>query len=221
MAEGTQRHVVPLNQGVYSVSRVCRILGTTMTPRKVHYWLDTGLLSEPIRHGSIGRPTLLSFRQLLEIRTVQRLRDDLGVSLPKVRDSFAWIIHHQFGDDPTRVHFALEGRDLVAEADNERVSVPRGQGVLALTDMNTVMTVNFDAWVERRLGISKYIEANARVQGGAPTIKGTRIETTFVASFSENGVYEADDLTALREMHAQIPAQAFREAYSFEGVRAA
>lgn len=70
--------VIPLNAGVYAVSRVCRILGPTMTPRKVHYWLDTGLLSPPIRHGRPGLPTLLSFRQLLEIRTVQGLRDDFG-----------------------------------------------------------------------------------------------------------------------------------------------
>lgn len=213
--------VIPLNAGVYSVSRVCRILGPTMTPRKVHYWLDTGLLSEPIRHGSTGRPTLLSFRQLLEIRTVQGLRDDFGVSLPKVRETFAWVIHHQFGDDPTKVKFVLLGTDLVAMAGGESVSVPKGQGVLQLHDLNVNLMTNFDAWVQRRLAISPHVEANARVQGGAPTIKGTRIETTYVASFSEDGRYTRDDLASLRRMHSTIVATAFREAYAFEGVQAA
>ena len=67
-----------LGEGVFTVSEVCRVLQPTMTPRKVHYWLDTGLLSEPVRWGGRGFPTLLNFRQLLQIRTVQRLRDELA-----------------------------------------------------------------------------------------------------------------------------------------------
>src|SRR4051794_20445643 len=101
-----QRHALPvLGEGVYTVSQVCRILRPSMTARKVHYWLDTGLLSEPWVHGGTGRPTLLTFRQLLQIRTVQRLRDDLRVSLPEVRESFAWILEHHYADDPSQVQF--------------------------------------------------------------------------------------------------------------------
>lgn len=59
-----------------------------MTPRRVHYWLDTGLIvGEPIDRGAKGTPTLLTFRQLLEIRTVQHLRDELRIPLPKVREA--------------------------------------------------------------------------------------------------------------------------------------
>src|SRR3954452_22571838 len=89
--------LIPLGEGVYSVSEVCRILQPTMTPRKVHYWLSTGLISGgPFERGGRGRPTLLAFRQLLEIRTVQHLRDELKVPLPTVRFAFAWILEHIF-----------------------------------------------------------------------------------------------------------------------------
>ncbi len=55
---------------------------------KVHYWLDTGLLSPSRRSSGNGIPTLLTFRQLLEVHTVRRLRDDLGITLPRVREAF-------------------------------------------------------------------------------------------------------------------------------------
>ena len=44
-----QRSLIDLGDGVYTVSEICRILQPTMTPRKAHYWLDTGLLTDPVR----------------------------------------------------------------------------------------------------------------------------------------------------------------------------
>jgi hypothetical protein len=72
----TERSLISLGEGVYSVSEVCHVLGTSMTARKVHYWLNTGLISgRPISRGRRGVPTILTLRQLLEVRTVQHLRD--------------------------------------------------------------------------------------------------------------------------------------------------
>ena len=45
---------VALGQGIYTVPETCRILRPSMTPRKVHYWLDTELLGEPLRRGRRG-----------------------------------------------------------------------------------------------------------------------------------------------------------------------
>jgi len=55
-----------------------------MTPRKVHYWLKKDIIGEPVQSGRPGKPTLLSFEQLLKIRTVQHLRDNLSFSLQKI-----------------------------------------------------------------------------------------------------------------------------------------
>jgi hypothetical protein len=121
------RRLIPLGHGVYTVSEVCRILQPTMTPRKVHYWLDTGLLSEPpAAHRGAGRPTLLSFRQLLEVRTVQRMRDDLGVSLPIVREAFSWVLRMLFADSPVDVKFerGSKGRVIARSPDGDGVEIP-------------------------------------------------------------------------------------------------
>ena len=76
--------LVVLGEGVYTVAEISRIFQPTMTPRKVHYWLKKGIIGEPVRPGAPGRPTLLSFEQLLMVRTVQHLRDKLNFSLQKI-----------------------------------------------------------------------------------------------------------------------------------------
>src|SRR5215203_2667693 len=136
---GPVRALMPLGEGgVYSVSEVCRILQPGMTPRKVHYWLNTDLLSEPpvYRRGS-GTPTLLSFRQLLEIRVVQELRDRLGFSLPRVREAFAWLLHSTFAEESDGVSFARAGRQLVARSNLGSIEVPTNQ-LLLLDEMTAV-----------------------------------------------------------------------------------
>ena len=64
-------------RALYSVAETVRILRPGMTPRKVHYWLHTGLLGDPVRSEVRGQPTLLTFDQLIKVAVLQRLRDDL------------------------------------------------------------------------------------------------------------------------------------------------
>src|SRR4051794_10722642 len=88
-------------QGAYTVSTACRILAPTMTARKVHYWIDTGLLSPPLVAGRRGVPTLITFRQLLELRAVQRMRDTLGFRLEEVRDAIDYTLRRLLAEDWT------------------------------------------------------------------------------------------------------------------------
>jgi len=76
---------IALGEGVYTVPEIARILQPSMSEGKLRYWLNEGLIGEPIRRGFRGRPHLLSFRQLLQARTVQHLRDALKFPLQKVR----------------------------------------------------------------------------------------------------------------------------------------
>ncbi len=83
---GARRGVlIALGEGIYTVPEMARILRPAMTEDKLRYWLNQGLLGEPIRRGYRGRPHLLSFRQLLQARTIQHLRKTLGFPLQKVR----------------------------------------------------------------------------------------------------------------------------------------
>lgn len=219
----SQRRLVDLGAGVFTVSEVCRILQPTMTPRKVHYWLDTGLLAVPVRWGSRGYPTLLSYRQLLEIRTVQHLRDELEFSLPKVREALAWILDHLFAEEWTDLRFT-KGVDgsLVAQSGRDRIVVPGGQGVLegTLPELNSQVAQTRRAWEEQAFVVPdhEYVISNARILAGAPTIRGTRIDTALVARFADAEAYTRETLKEIRRVYPWLEEDAIADALEFEGI---
>jgi uncharacterized protein (DUF433 family)/DNA-binding transcriptional MerR regulator len=212
---------VALGQGIYTVPETCRILRPSMTPRKVHYWLDTELLGEPLRKGSRGVSTLLSFEQVLKVRTLQRLREDLGFSLQEVRRSLERLLDFLTGPDTDwhELSFTRSGAGHVAAAlpDGDVLALRTGQIVMdeVLTDLREFMSRVREQWSSRRLDIEGFelLVSDAAVLGGAPTIKGTRIETAFVANLSQ-------ELTA-NDIHALFPhvgEKALHQAAEFEGV---
>lgn len=215
------RRLIPLGQGVYTVAEVCRILAPTMTPRKVHYWLDTGLIhGTPVSPGSRGRPTLLTYRQLLEIRTVQYLRDHLRVRLEEVRGAFAWVLSNTFGTHPQEVRFTLISRGrLAAELPNgEAVDIRTGSGVIPmLTDhLNDNLREARQAWVDQRLLLRPCVVADPRIVGGAPTLSGTRIETAFIAAFATDGQYTDETIAHVMRTYPQLTRDAVTDAMDFE-----
>jgi uncharacterized protein (DUF433 family) len=219
-----ERRLIVLGEGVFTVSEVCRILQPTMTPRKVHYWLDTGLLSEPIRWGGRGYPTLLDFRQLLQIRTVQRLRDELEFSLPRVRQAFEWILYHLFDAAREGIRFERIGAELVAvTSTGARMTVPGGQGVLDLDGLTEEVSQTRDAWDARLFPIpaKPQIVSNPRVHGGSPTVRATRVETAVLASFAEGGRYDDQLVHELALLYPRLKRTAIVQALEFEGLQPA
>lgn len=217
------RRLMVLGEGVFTVAEVCRILQPTMTPRKVHYWLDTGLLTEPVRWGGRGYPTLLNFQQLLQIRTVQRLRDELEFSLPRVRQAFEWILHHLFDAAREDIRFERVSDQLIAvTSSGDRMTVPGGQGVLNLEELTYDLSRTREAWEARTFEIpgKPQIISNARIHGGSPTVRGTRIETAILASFSE-GDYSDDVVAELARLYPTLSRAAIVQALEFEGLRPA
>lgn len=224
MTHQRARPLVSLGEGIYTVSEVCRILQPTMTARKVHYWLDTGLLSEPIYRGRRGRPTLLSFRQLLEIRTVQRIRDELHFSLPKVRDAFSWILDTLFATDWRDLRFERVGNELGARTiQGETIVVPGGQTLLNLRPLNQQIRETRRAWEDQEFAIPsrQHIVSNVRILAGAPTVRGTRIDTSLLATFAENGEMDRKTLRQVIRLYQSVSPEAIEDALAFEGVRVA
>lgn len=220
-------HVISLGSAAYSVPEVCRILQPSMTARKVHYWLDTGLLSDPVVRGRRGVPTLLSFRQLLEIRTVQRLRDDLGFALGDVREAIWYLLTNLFADDWTDATFArgVDGSVVVKWPGQTPLQIPTGQEVLdaVLPELTGHLAETRIAWEKQAYVIPGYpdVVSNPQVLAGAPTIAGTRIDTSLVAAFGEDGSYTEQTLDELRRCWPRMTRTAARQALEFEGLRAA
>lgn len=181
--------LIALGEGVYTVAEVSHILQPTMTPRKVHYWLKKGILGPPIRPTRTGRLTLLTFEQLLKVRTVQHLRDDLHFSLQRVtltvEELSDWVFRRLFAKQWYELHFYRSPKGAVAVTDGKHdLEVGTGQLLLpdVLLELDAFLRKTREDWVRRAVDIDGYprLVSNARVLGGAPVIKGTRVETAFV-----------------------------------------
>jgi uncharacterized protein (DUF433 family) len=213
--------LVALGQGVYTVPETCRILRPSMTPRKVHYWLDTGLLGYPLRRGSRGISTLLSFEQVLKVRTLQRLRDDLKFSLQVVRRDIERLLEFLTAVDVDwhELSFIRSGGGDVAAflPQGSVLALPAGQVVMdqVLEDLTEFLANVREQWVSRRLEIAEFdlLVSDAAVLGGSPTIKGTRIETGFVANLAQE-LSEAE----IHELFPNVDRTAINQAATFEDV---
>jgi uncharacterized protein (DUF433 family) len=216
---------VRLGQGAYTVPETCRILRPSMTSRKVHYWLNTELLGDPLRRGRQGVPTLLTFEQVLKVRTLQRLRDELKFSLQGVRRDLGRLLeaitseewHELAFEWHALAFFRSGGGELSATLpDGESLAIRTGQGVMESVVVNVEELVRDvrEQWDARRLRITgfEHIVSDAQVLGGSPVIAGTRIETAFVANLAQD--VPASEIQAL---FPHVDDAALDEAAKFEG----
>jgi len=194
-----------------------------MTPRKVHYWLKKEIIGEPVRPGRPGKPTLLSFEQLLKIRTVQHLRDNLSFSLQKITPAIqtlsTFVFQRLFDEEWYQLRFIRtpEGHIGVVDSMDRSIEVDTGQFVMpeALSELEAFLRRTREDWERREIRIEAFphLVSNAGVIGGSPTIKGTRIETAFVAYLAENLGSEE-----LQELYPYVEKEALLDAIRFEDV---
>lgn len=215
-------HLIPLGEGVYSVAEISHILQPTMTPRKVHYWLKKGILGPPIRPTGTGRTTLLTFEQLLKVRTVQHLRDDLQLSLRRVTSTIEelseWVFDRIFTQQWYELRFyqsARRGAVVVTDGEHD-LEVGSGQLVIPemLRELDAILYRTREDWHRRAVDIEGFprLISNARVLGGSPIIQNTRIETAFVSHLSG----ELSDGEIL-SMYPNLDGSGLEQALQFEG----
>lgn len=215
---------MPLGEsGVYTVSEVCRILQPSMTSRKVHYWINTGLLSRPlVHHRGSGVPTLLTFRQLLEIRTVQRIRDELRFSLRAVRQAFSYVLETLFAAKVSDVRFE-RGPDgtLLARAAGGQIVVPGGQFVLPITveALNLELAEVQTAFRAGRFSVPTHahIACDVKIMAGTACVIGTRVDTAVIGAFLADGGFDDSTVASIREVYPRLSAPEVEDALLFEG----
>ncbi len=176
-----------------------------------------------MRPGAPGRPTLLSFEQLLIVRTVQHLRDNLNFSLQKITPAIqklsSFVFQRLFDEEWYQLRFIQtpEGHIGVIDSRNRSVEVDTGQFVMpeVFPELEAFLAKTRQDWERREVSIERfpYLVSNAGVIGGSPTIKDTRIETAFVA-------YLTGDLSLseLQTLYPYVEKEALLEAMRFEGV---
>lgn len=215
--------LIALGEGVYTVSETERILQPNMTKYKVGRRLHKGLLGEPIRWGSTGRPHLLSFQQLLKVRTIQELRES-GIPLqritPAIRILSSRIFEHLFSEEwhELRLFSTSTGRlGVVDDRGEVAVEVETGQRIMpeTLDELGEYLRKTRDEWERREIKIERFprLVSNAGIVAGSPVIGGTRIETSVAAYLVGSlGVNKA------MEIYPHLDREALLEAAKFEGV---
>lgn len=216
--------LIALGEGIYTVRQVARILRPQgATVNKIKYWLNKGLLGEPIRWGSRGKPHLLSFEQLLKVRTIQQLRNSgfpLQRITPAIRKLSSYVFDHLFGEEWYELTFFHSGKSGVGVMDSRgaAIEVETGQWIMpeALEELSEFLRKTREDWVRREVDIVGFprLASNARILGGAPIIRGTRIETSFVAYMVDS--LGADDVL---ELYPRLDEEALEQAADFEDVQ--
>lgn len=215
--------LIALGEGVYTVPEVARILKPDVTEYKVRRWLHKGLLGEPIRWGSPGRPHLLSFDQLLKVRTIQRLRGSgfpLQRITPAIRRLSSYVFENLFDKEWHELKFfnAGGGNIGVIGKSGEAIVVATGQQIMPeiLDELESYLRETREDWQRREVAIEMYprLVSNAGIVAGSPTIRGTRVETSFIAHMARSvGV----DRTL--ELYPFVDREALLQAMEFEGVQ--
>ena len=216
--------LIALGQGVYTVPEIERILQPKMTKYKVGRWLHKGLLGEPIRWGSTGRPHLLSFQQLLKVRTIQELRES-GIPLqritPAVKILSSRIFEHLFSEEwhELKLFSTSTGRlGVIDDRGEVAVEVETGQRIMpeTLTELNDYLRKTRDDWERREIEIERLprLVSNAGIVAGSPTIKGTRTQTSVVANLAQ-----ALGVERVWELYPHLDREAGVQAMSFEGAK--
>lgn len=217
------RQLIALGEGVYTVPEMARILGPTMTEDTLRYWLNEDLLGDPIRRGYRGKPHLLSFRQLLQARTIQHLRNKLKFPLQKVRpviEELSGVVFPRLFDDKDwhELRFIRTPKGEIGVFDGTRTYEVRNRQFMiseaVIPELNDILREARRDWERGEVEIVRYprLVSNAGIVAGSPTIKGTRIETSFVG-------YLAQSLGVDRvlELYPHLDRDAVLQAAEFEG----
>lgn len=216
--------LIALGEGVYTVPEVARILQPSMTQYKVRRWLHKGLLDEPIQWGSTGRPHLLSFQQVLKVRTIQELRES-GLPLQRITPAIELLssrlferLFHEEWHELTLFSTTAGRLGVMDDRGDVAVEVETGQQIMpeTLSELSGYLSKTRGDWERREIEIERFpqLVSNAGIVAGSPTIKGTRIETSVVAYLAEAlGVDKA------LELYPHLSREAVLEAMSFEGAK--
>ena len=221
---GTRRDtLIALGEGVYTVPEVARILQSNTSEYKVRRWLHKGLLGEPIRRGSPGRPHLLSFQQLLKVRTIQELRKG-GLPLQRITPAIQMLssrlFERLFSEEwyELRLFSTAAGKlGVIDDRGEVAVEVETGQYIMpeTLSELDDYLRKTRDDWERREIEIERFprLVSNAGIVAGSPTVKGTRIETSVVAYLAQAlGVDKALEIYPHLDRDAVLQAMSFEDA---------
>jgi uncharacterized protein (DUF433 family) len=183
------------------------------TPHQLRSWRRTGLLIPEV---SPGRPPLYSFRDVVALRAVVRLRG--ATSLQKIRAAFAALPEFDLTDHPSEYRFATDGKSVAVETEDGFLDLVRNKGAVQLFTLAEIyepFTTKQGVEVVDFTRPREHLEVNARRMGGWPTASGTRVTYDVIAEAVDGETLTYDDVP---RFYPGVTPIAARDAVDFDHV---
>lgn len=185
---------------------------TGASVRQLRRWNTTGLLVPEVQS---KRKLLYSFRDVVALRTVVRLRSE-AASLQKMRRAFANMPALDFTEHPSRYQFGTNGKTIViADAGGNTIDLVKNPGqyqMHSLAEIFASFTTNRGEVVVDFLRPRKHLEIRAGRMGGWPTIADTRIPYDTIANLLADGDIAPEEVSYY---YPEVDADAARDALDF------
>ena len=184
---------------------------TGVTKHQLTNWRRTGLLIPEV---STERPPLYSFRDLVALRTVAKLR--ATVSLQRVRKAFGNLAEFDLTEHLSEYRFAVHGKTIVVWTDDGFMDLVQEPGQYELYSLDTIYRPFVNMRGDQVVDFERprpHLEVNARKLGGWPTIEGSRVPFDTVAdAMTGDTAIRAEDL---RRFYPGVTPVAAHDALDF------
>lgn len=194
MSEESTKNII----AAFTEDQTARLTGVTV--RQLRNWDRTGFFVPSLAYEDRSQPLsrLYSFRDLVSLKILNSLRNELNVSLQHLRQVKYKLAH--LGDDlwSNTVLFVLNKRVAFENPETRaKEEVVSGQGILQipLEVVTGDMRRAVDAMRKRDETLVGQIERKKGIANSKPVIAGTRIPVSSIKAFADEG-YTVEQILA-------------------------
>ncbi|MGW4370695.1 DUF433 domain-containing protein [Nocardia takedensis] len=160
------------------------------------------------------RPTLYSFRDVVALRTMAKLRGE--VSLQKVRKAFRALRDMDLTDHPSRYKLVTDQDSIFLVEDDGATDLVRHPGQQILVDLDDVLAPFVNMRKEQVVDFRRprpHLQVREGRVGGWPTIADTRIPFDTIARLVDGGDIDPSEV---KRFYPGVTAAAVADAVSFQ-----
>jgi uncharacterized protein (DUF433 family) len=160
------------------------------------------------------RPTLYSFRDVVALRTMAKLRGE--VSLQKVRKAFRALRNMDLTDHPSRYKLVTDQDSIFLIEDDGATDLIRHPGQQVLVDLDDVLAPFVNMRKEQVVDFRRprpHLQVREGRVGGWPTIADTRVPFDTIARLVDGGDIDPSEV---KRFYPGVSAAAVADAVSFQ-----
>lgn len=197
---------------------------TGIPPNTLQYWESTDVFRATYVS---DRPRaayrrFYTFRDIVSLRTLRALRSDYGIDLPQVREVGKYLEGHS--ESPwSSIRFGVSGKAIIFPdpvSGELAAGRPFGQGVMPFDIASVALSTEQEArkLTHRDPGHIGKVSRHRNVMSNAWVIAGTRIPTSAIWSFHEDGASLERTLRAYPDLTAADVESAIKHEATSRGL---